>query len=262
MQAIVNPSDESLFNLRSASSNQAELRVLEVLAEADEALPLLADRLRAPGGGNGAAIAVGKAWAAAVAMPPQQQLQQQFMQQLQQQQLQQQLPPPRDPPELTLLQAVGFAGASAAAAAQGGWAQQQQQQQAAVQTLEALQQALLKAFQVTGGSSLPLPGLAPAARSIQSAAAPSVPGGGFQSAQEHAPQQPPSSPPPLTTAAAAAVVASAISSPAGQPKHPQSPTAVVLALQEHNSRISGDSLLPPCTALGAAADAVPPVAAI
>ncbi|KAL4857414.1 Phototropin-1B [Chlorella vulgaris] len=45
-QAIINPSDEALFNLRSAMSNQSELRVIEVLAAADEVLPLLADRLR------------------------------------------------------------------------------------------------------------------------------------------------------------------------------------------------------------------------
>lgn len=36
VQALVNPSDEALFNLRTAMSNQSELRVLEVLAESDE----------------------------------------------------------------------------------------------------------------------------------------------------------------------------------------------------------------------------------
>lgn len=39
MQALVNPSDEALFNLRTAMSNQSELRVLEVLAESDEVRP-------------------------------------------------------------------------------------------------------------------------------------------------------------------------------------------------------------------------------
>ncbi len=39
VQALVNPSDEALFNLRTAMSNQSELRVLEVLAESDEVRP-------------------------------------------------------------------------------------------------------------------------------------------------------------------------------------------------------------------------------
>lgn len=67
VQALVNPSDEALFNLRTAMSNQSELRVLEVLAESDEVLPLLADRLRTPGGGGAAAAAVDRARAAAAA---------------------------------------------------------------------------------------------------------------------------------------------------------------------------------------------------
>ncbi|KAL4448891.1 hypothetical protein ABPG77_007608 [Micractinium sp. CCAP 211/92] len=67
VQALVNPSDEALFNLRTAMSNQSELRVLEVLAESDEVLPLLADRLRSPGGAAAAAAAVDRARAAAAA---------------------------------------------------------------------------------------------------------------------------------------------------------------------------------------------------
>ncbi|GAB4820047.1 hypothetical protein N2152v2_007093 [Parachlorella kessleri] len=45
LQAVVNPSDEALWNLMTASSNQSSLNVLEVLAESDEILPLLAKRL-------------------------------------------------------------------------------------------------------------------------------------------------------------------------------------------------------------------------
>ncbi|KAL4422791.1 hypothetical protein ABPG75_008988 [Micractinium tetrahymenae] len=67
VQALVNPSDEALFNLRTAMSNQSELRVLEVLAESDEVLPLLADRLRVPGGAGAAAAAADRARAAAAA---------------------------------------------------------------------------------------------------------------------------------------------------------------------------------------------------
>ena len=70
MQALVNPSDEALFNLRTAMSNQSALEVLEVLAEADEALPMLADRLwprGAAAGGAAVAAAAARARAASAA---------------------------------------------------------------------------------------------------------------------------------------------------------------------------------------------------
>lgn len=43
-QVILNPSDEAVWNLRTASSNLAELEVLEVLGTSDAVLPVLATR--------------------------------------------------------------------------------------------------------------------------------------------------------------------------------------------------------------------------
>ena len=45
MQAVVNPSDEALWNLLTASSNQHELNVVDVLASSDTVLPQVAARL-------------------------------------------------------------------------------------------------------------------------------------------------------------------------------------------------------------------------
>jgi hypothetical protein len=42
VQAVINPSDEALWNLMTALSNQNELNVVEVLASSDEVLPGLA----------------------------------------------------------------------------------------------------------------------------------------------------------------------------------------------------------------------------
>ena len=45
VQGVVNPSDEALWNLMTACSNQQELNVIEVLSPADEVLPLIAKRV-------------------------------------------------------------------------------------------------------------------------------------------------------------------------------------------------------------------------
>jgi len=41
VQAVINPSDEALWNVLTASSNQGELNILEVLGTADHILPML-----------------------------------------------------------------------------------------------------------------------------------------------------------------------------------------------------------------------------
>ncbi|PRW33021.1 DHS-like NAD FAD-binding domain-containing [Chlorella sorokiniana] len=153
VQALINPSDEALFNLRTAMSNQHELRVLEVLAESDEVLPLLADRLRrtrAAGSGSRAAAAARQQAAAAAAaangVKEEDGWQGESMQQ------QQGAPPAAQHPQhlqevqheagpavaALLQQAVGLPGG----ADQAGW----QQPQVTVQQLELLQAALTKAM--------------------------------------------------------------------------------------------------------------------
>ncbi|KAG7671343.1 hypothetical protein Ndes2526A_g02140 [Nannochloris sp. 'desiccata'] len=49
VQAVINPSDEALWNLMTASSNQQELNVVEVLASSDEVLPVLARHVTGAG---------------------------------------------------------------------------------------------------------------------------------------------------------------------------------------------------------------------
>jgi NAD-dependent SIR2 family protein deacetylase len=75
VQAVVNPSDEALWNLLTACSNQRELNVLEVLGGSDEVLPRLAARLArrpqkgAPGAGGSPGGGAGGSGAAAPAVP-------------------------------------------------------------------------------------------------------------------------------------------------------------------------------------------------
>ena len=157
VQALVNPSDEALFNLRTAMSNQSELQVLEVLAESDEALPLLADRLRRQRGGASAAAATAAQRRAAAAAAVNGVKSEDGREQQQQQQ-QQGAPPQAQHPQHThqsaaapsadalLRQATGLPGGSG----QLGW---QQAPQVTLQSLELLQAALTQAIQLTTSSS-------------------------------------------------------------------------------------------------------------
>ncbi|KAI3430498.1 hypothetical protein D9Q98_005093 [Chlorella vulgaris] len=183
-QAIINPSDEALFNLRSAMSNQSELRVIEVLAAADEVLPLLADRLRRqpppprlplpPAVGSTAAAgpaaaakhdpsleevkeqaggwptAAAHAAALAAAAGAQQQLQQQQMGALAQVMLAQQQQQQQEARAQVQLPAASPALLQAAALSNAVTSQASlQQHQATVRTLEALSNVLMQAMQAT-----------------------------------------------------------------------------------------------------------------
>ena len=160
VQALINPSDEALFNLRTAMSNQHELRVLEVLAESDEVLPLLADRLRrsrAAGSGGRAAVA-GRQQAAEAAAAAANGVKHEGGWQ---EEAQQGAPPAAQHPQharqgqhaagpavdALLQHAAGLPGG----AGQLGW----QEPQVTVKQLEVLQAALTKAMLLaTGGASV------------------------------------------------------------------------------------------------------------
>lgn len=43
VQVVINPSDEALWNVLTASSNQGELNILEVLGTSDDILPMLVE---------------------------------------------------------------------------------------------------------------------------------------------------------------------------------------------------------------------------
>lgn len=160
VQALINPSDEALFNLRTAMSNQHELRVLEVLAESDEVLPLLADRLRRSraAGSGGRAAAAGRQQAAEAAAAAANGVKHEGGWQ---EEAQQGAPPAAQHPQharqgqhaagpavdALLQHAAGMPGG----AGQLGW----QEPQVTVKQLEVLQAALTKAMLLaTGGAGV------------------------------------------------------------------------------------------------------------